>query len=437
MSAVRNPLTEVASWASDTSEKTRPNGLHQGSFDPEGFIRRNLKVHRGPVPYKGGAKWEVDCPFDPQHKAPDAAVFQDATGVLGFRCLHNSCNGKHWVDVRELFDGPRPKVHERNSDKLGSIVPPLISATDLYNSNIIPAKCVFDDLLWDGLTLLVAKPKAGKSWLVLGCAVATAGGRQVPGITSSGHGPVLYGALEEPRARTASRLRKIAPDGAWTENLHFLYELLPFMGGGAEQLAAAMERVRPRLVVLDTLTALLKTGTKSDSDVFRAQYGEVSRLRKLAEEFRTAIVVVHHVRKGVSDGAIEAVAGTGGIAAAVDSVWQLKRKPEGEATLEIVGREAEERTLALKFGQQPFGWQVLGDDDGQVLNAERKQILDLLREDGALTPAQVAAELAKSRPAVRMLLKRMKDDGLITKDGTRYIPTHTVSYKLQSVCVEE
>jgi len=34
------------------------------------------------------------------------------------------------------------------------------------------------------------------------------------------------------------------------------------MGGGAEQLAALMERVRPRLVVLDTLTALIKGGGK-------------------------------------------------------------------------------------------------------------------------------------------------------------------------------
>jgi RecA-family ATPase len=258
--------------------------------------------------------------------------------------------------------------------------------------------------------------------------VQVAGGRQVDGITALGHGPVLYGALEEPKARTMARLKKLAPEGAWTANLHFVYELLPLMGGGGEQLAALMQKLQPRLVVLDTFTALVKTGSKSGSDVFRSQYAEVSRLRKLAEEFRTAIIVVHHMRKGLSDSAIEAVAGTGGIAAAVDTLWQLKRKLEGEATLDVVGRETEERTLAMRFERERVGWRILGDDDAQLLNSERRQVLELLREDGALSPAQIAAELGKSRPAVRMLLKRMKDDLLIKKQGSKYVPTHSMSY---------
>jgi DNA-binding transcriptional ArsR family regulator len=311
-----------------------------------------------------------------------------------------------------------------------TILPPLVSATELYRGQIVSLRPLFENLLWDGLTMLIARPKAGKSWLTLQCAVHVAGGRQVDGITAIDHGPVLYAALEEPKARTMARLRKLAPEGDWTENLHFVYELLPLMGGGAEQLGELIQKLRPRLVVLDTFTALVKTGSKSGSDVFRSQYAEVSRLRKLAEEFQTAIIVVHHMRKGLSDGAIEAVAGTGGIAAAVDTLWQLKRKTEGEATLDVVGRETEERTLALRFEQDPFGWRVLGDDAAQLLNSERRQLLELLCEEGPLSPAQVAVELGKSRPATRMLLKRMKDDGQVKKQGAKYIPTHSVSYRV-------
>jgi hypothetical protein len=311
-----------------------------------------------------------------------------------------------------------------------AVLPPLVSATELYQGQILTLRPLFEDLLWDGLTMLIARPKAGKSWLTLQCAVYVAGGRQVDGISAVDHGPVLYAALEEPRARTMARLKKLAPGGNWTENLHFVYELLPLMGGGAEQLSALIQKLRPRLIVLDTFTALVKTGSKSGSDVFRSQYSEVSRLRKLAEEFTTAIIVVHHMRKGISDGAIEAVAGTGGIAAAVDTIWQLKRKTDGEATLDLVGRETEERTLAMRFEREPLGWRILGDDDAQLLNSERRQVLDLLREEGALTPAQIATELGKSRPAVRMLLKRMKDDLLIKKQGSKYIPTHSVSYSV-------
>jgi AAA domain/Winged helix-turn-helix DNA-binding len=279
--------------------------------------------------------------------------------------------------------------------------------------------------------MIIARPKAGKSWLTLQCAIAVAGGQPVTGVTALDRGPVLYAALEEPQTRTMSRIRKIAEFGPWADHLHFVYDLLPLMGGGLDQLARLIEQVRPRLVVLDTLTALIGSGGgKRDSDVFRSQYAEVSVLRKLAQDNGTAITVVHHVRKGVSDGAIEAVAGTGGIAAAVDTLWYLRRKPEGEATLEVVGRETEERTWALKFTDAPFGWLVLGDDAGQLLSGERRELLAVLREDGALTPAQIAAELGKARPAVRMLLKRMREDGQIAKQGSKYSPSLSMSYRV-------
>ena len=147
-------------------------------------------------------------------------------------------------------------------------LPPLVSATELYRGQVVTLRPLFEDLLWDGLTMLIARPKAGKSWLTLQCAVHIAGGREVDGITADDHGVVLYAALEEPRSRTIARLKQLAPDGDWTENLHFVYELLPLMGGGADQLSALIQKLRPRLIVLDTFTALVKTGTKSGSDVF-------------------------------------------------------------------------------------------------------------------------------------------------------------------------
>jgi RecA-family ATPase len=69
--------------------------------------------------------------------------------------------------------------------------------------------------------------------------------------------------------------------------------------------------VKPRQIVLDTLTALIKGGGKRDNDVFRSQHAEVSRIRKIAEDYHTAIVLVHHVRKGMADSAVEVVAGRG------------------------------------------------------------------------------------------------------------------------------
>jgi RecA-family ATPase len=334
------------------------------------------------------------------------------------------------VGTWHMADSGGDEQHAESGADLSGALPHVVSATELYRGELVRLRPLLEGLVWDGLTMMVAKPKAGKSYFALQCAVQVAGGPDVDGVTALDHGPVLYGAFEEPAARTMSRLRKLAPAGEWTNNLHFVYDLLPLMGGGAEQLSALVQQLRPRMVVLDTLTALIKGGGKRESDVFRSQYAEVSRVRKIAEESGTAVVLIHHARKGMADSAIESVAGTGGIAAAVDTLWCLKRKPEGEATLEVIGREAEEKTFALRFDQEPFGWRVLGDDAAQLLNAERRQVLELLREEGALSPAQIAAELAKARPAVRMLLKRMREDNQVTKQGSKYIPSLSVSYRV-------
>jgi DNA-binding transcriptional ArsR family regulator len=65
-----------------------------------------------------------------------------------------------------------------------------------------------------------------------------------------------------------------------------------------------------------------------------------------------------------------------------------------------------------------------------LLNAERRQVLELLREDGGLSPAQIAAELAKARPAVRQLLKLMREDGQVTKQGSKYISSLSMSHRV-------
>ena len=338
------------------------------------------------------------------------------------------------IDFEELLRQEYEQPAKRSSE---AALPVLFSAADLYQNEPVALRPVLMDstrskgVMWDGCTLLFAKPKAGKSWLALQVAIAIAGGPGIEGLSVATRGPVVYAALEEPQARTAKRMKMLANAGSWCADLHFIYDLLPLQGGGAEQLEAAIAKVKPRLLVIDTLTAAIKGGSKSSNDVFRSQYAEASRVRKIAEDHNLAVLLIHHSRKGgSSDGAVEAVAGTGGIAAAVDCLYYLKRKPESEATLEIIGREAEESTWALRLGNSPFGWEFLGDDADHLLTGERKELLALLREDGAMAPAAIALELGKTRPAVRQLLKRMRDDGQLQKDGNKYFPSLSKSHRV-------
>jgi hypothetical protein len=84
---------------------------------------------------------------------------------------------------------------------------------------------VIEDLVPGGLAILAAKPKLGKSWLMLDTAVAVAQGGEVLGKTTA-KGDVLYSALEDSLRRLKDRMKKVAPDG-WPANLEFWTELSP------------------------------------------------------------------------------------------------------------------------------------------------------------------------------------------------------------------
>jgi len=78
------------------------------SFDLDNFLSRHaiefkLDQHEGRERYKLAA-----CPFNPEHINGESAIFRKPSGELGFKCMHDSCTGKGWREVRDLLDGPRP-----------------------------------------------------------------------------------------------------------------------------------------------------------------------------------------------------------------------------------------------------------------------------------------------------------------------------------------
>jgi len=45
------------------------------------------------------------CLFDPTHRKNEAAIVQDASGLVTYQCFHNSCQGRTWREAREKISG--------------------------------------------------------------------------------------------------------------------------------------------------------------------------------------------------------------------------------------------------------------------------------------------------------------------------------------------
>lgn len=78
------------------------NGEH---FDLRIFLSKHGIEVAKEMPWNGGTKFILkECPFDSSHRAPDSAIFQNAQGAIGFKCLHNSCANHDWHELRLKFD---------------------------------------------------------------------------------------------------------------------------------------------------------------------------------------------------------------------------------------------------------------------------------------------------------------------------------------------
>jgi archaellum biogenesis ATPase FlaH len=82
-------------------------------FDVEAFFaQHNIAIH-SVSKFSGGTKYVLEeCPFNSNHKHPDAAVFKLDNGALGFRCLHASCQQYSWRDFRLHYD---PQAYDRRA----------------------------------------------------------------------------------------------------------------------------------------------------------------------------------------------------------------------------------------------------------------------------------------------------------------------------------
>jgi AAA domain len=108
---------------------------------------------------------------------------------------------------RQLTAGPAEESEERPD-----YAPRVVSVKDLQTMTFPPMRYVLPGLIPEGLTILAARPKAKKSWLMLDLAVAVAAGRFLLGDLKPAEGDVLYLALEDSHRFGTTPPTSKAPD---------------------------------------------------------------------------------------------------------------------------------------------------------------------------------------------------------------------------------
>jgi AAA domain-containing protein/DNA primase RepB-like protein len=317
--------------------------------------------------------------------------------------------------TRKKLNGQRPPKHTTNA--LDDLMSKDFKPTEHFVPDLIPA---------EGVTLLVAKSKVGKSWMLYDICISAALGRELLGGRKAKPGHSLYLALEDSERRLRFRAEKLLG-----------YHVGPCPGvfiattwdrvdaGGLELVEDWINTTRAQgqaavCVCIDVLQMIRPLGGDRQS-VYQRDYVAVQGLRSLAAKLGIAIIVAHHQRKSSADDLQDTISGTQGLPAAADCSIVLERQASGGFILDARGRDIEAVQLSATFDKETCRWYV-GGDASEVRRSETKRlILEVLRgtPDG-MTPRELGDDTGLKANTVRSALLRMTRDGDVKKTGGKY-----------------
>lgn len=288
--------------------------------------------------------------------------------------------------------------------------------------------------LWaaEGVGVIGGTPKSCKTWLALDLAVAVASGSPALGRFSvPSAGPVLaYGAEDAPeqlheRLSAICRARNLC-----LADLELFLLTVPSLRLDSvldrARLEATLERIRPRLLLLDPFVRLHRSDENSAADM-AALLGE---LRGLQRRHHLAIILVHHLRKNASTTlGGQALRGSGDLHAWGDSNLYLRRRDDF-LSLSIEHRAApapDPLRLVLRHHPAPHLAVVDSDEDADSgSGALADRVLNLIRKSPEpLTRDAIRAGLKIRNASLGEALAALRDRGQVHRgvDGFRLART--------------
>jgi len=244
----------------------------------------------------------------------------------------------------------------------------------------LPAtKFVIKDLLPQGLTIIGGAPKVGKSWLMLDWCVRIAKGETIWNFPTT-KGTTLYVSLEDTASRLQERLLSVTNEAPNVFFTTFSFKI----GEGLEEQIKSFVADHPgtALIVIDTFQMIRNTGSEVS---YASDYNEIEILKKLAEELKITILLVHHLRKQGDSDPFNMLSGTNGLAGGVDTMFVLdkSKRCSTNAMLYCSGRDIEDREIELCFDKDNCVWNFVSDSSDNpemLLPDEMQKLIEMMKE---------------------------------------------------------
>jgi hypothetical protein len=336
------------------------------------------------------------------------------------------------MDANSRFNPPLPvkdvevcldsviKTHKRNhpneADKKD--VPESGQVSNRHNFSLIHVKDLLSseepetDWLWDGilpsggLSLVIAKPKVGKTTFAFNLAVAVSRGDDLLDRKTQ-KGPVVYLALEEKKREVQKNLSKI---GITDEPLIFHFGPAPFRA--MQEVIPLIEETGAKLLVIDILQKFCRVKDLND-------YAQVTRalepLMATARQFNCHIQLLHHAgKKDRPDG--DDILGSTGLLGGVDTSVHIKKRNKESRVLFTIQRYGEDLAETVVILEADGTLKSTGNKEEVEVEETIPAIVEAL-EETPLTEKEIWERVGKGHSIVAKALRQLVEQKKINRTG--------------------
>ena len=320
--------------------------------------------------------------------------------------------GKTEFDLNVSLDELEKRISRKETEKVPLKIAgiKLTKLSDLFQEPEETTAWLVDGLLPSGgFSVMVAKPKVGKSTNARTLALHIASGKSFLG-RDVNQGVVIYLALEEKRSEVKKHFQDMGANG--NEEIHI------YTGGtptdAIKQIRHAVESLKPSLLIIDPLFRLTKV--KDGNDYIQVT-NALDPLLRIARELKTHVLCVHHSPKGQRDGG-DSVLGSQAIFGSVDTLLIMKRH-EGYRTIQSIQRYGEDLPeTILNYDKNTRTVTIGNAREVEDLARVRQEILTFLgSQNEPATEPLIVKETEGNTALKRKAIRELVSSGEVKRDG--------------------
>lgn len=304
-----------------------------------------------------------------------------------------------------------------------------ITARALQGMDFPPLRWIVDDILPEGLAMLLAPPKYGKSWFAQQLCFSVATGTPFLGNNTT-KGTVLYLALESSQRQLQDRqLAFCSDDETAPADFHMATTAERLDSGIIDQLRQFVQQHEETILIVIDLLAKIRPAERVGVNVYYHDYAVMAPLKALADELHICVLVLHHSRKIVDENDfLNNASGSNGLTGSVDTYIgiQRDRRDDSNSTFYVTGRDVEMQSFKAEFDPDTCLWQRTETAMAQTKDPLFEAIETLLRDktewSGTMTElVNITGYTVKGQDPVKTAGRRVKKlNNQLLRAGIRY-----------------